>query len=186
MFYFRKGDEVENIFQTNYGGFKVADLVGKKFGTKIPMTRGYGYALYPTPELWTKTLPHRTQILYSTDISLILMNLDLKPGSVGKNNFLQAWMHAVSKSADRIFAVFQILNFGADLNAHLHMRIEKIKSSNVFMFSDHFIHQLNNGSNQSLPFRLTSFDLVFLSRNLIKPSFNIALNSVYFCQVKYS
>ena len=166
MFYFRKGDEVENIFQTSYGGFKVADLVGKKFGTKIPMTRGYGYALYPTPELWTKTLPHRTQILYSTDISLILMNLDLKPGSVGKNNFLQAWMHAVSKSADRIFAVFQILNFGADLNAHLHMRIEKIKSSNVFLRSFH--SSVNKGSNQSVPFRLSPFDLVFPSNNLIK------------------
>jgi tRNA (adenine57-N1/adenine58-N1)-methyltransferase len=80
---FRKGEEVENVFQTNYGAFKVQDLVGKKFGTKVAMTRGYGYALYPTPELWTKTLPHRTQILYATDISLILMQLELKPGSIG-------------------------------------------------------------------------------------------------------
>ena len=33
-FAFRKGDEVENIFQTNYGGFKVADLVGKNLEQK--------------------------------------------------------------------------------------------------------------------------------------------------------
>ena len=37
--------------------------------------------LYPTPELWTKTLPHRTQIIYATDISLVLLQLELKPGS---------------------------------------------------------------------------------------------------------
>jgi tRNA (adenine57-N1/adenine58-N1)-methyltransferase len=77
----KNGDSVENIFQTSYGGFKVNELVGKKFGTKVQMSRGYGYVLYPTPELWTKTLPHRTQILYATDISLILLQLELKPGT---------------------------------------------------------------------------------------------------------
>lgn len=76
---------VENVFQTNYGAFKVKDLIGKKFGTKVAMTKGYGYALYPTPELWTKTLPHRTQIIYATDISLILTQLELGPGSIGES-----------------------------------------------------------------------------------------------------
>jgi hypothetical protein len=60
--FFRKGEEIENVFQTNYGAFKVKDLIGKRFGTKVAMTRGYGYVLHPTPELWTKTLPHRTQV----------------------------------------------------------------------------------------------------------------------------
>ncbi len=32
--------------------------------------------------MWTKCLPHRTQILYSTDISMILLQLELRPGSV--------------------------------------------------------------------------------------------------------
>jgi len=43
--------------------------------------KGFVYLLHPTPELWTVTLPHRTQILYSTDIAQITMELDLKPGS---------------------------------------------------------------------------------------------------------
>ena len=74
--------EVENVFQTEYGALKVKELIGKKFGTKVQMSRGYAYALHPTPEIWTKNLPHRTQILYATDISLILLQLELKPGSI--------------------------------------------------------------------------------------------------------
>ena len=43
--------------------------------------KGWVVVLHPTPELWTLSLPHRTQILYSTDISLITMQLELRPGS---------------------------------------------------------------------------------------------------------
>jgi len=74
--------KVENIYQTKYGSLKAMDLVGKRFGSKVQLSKGYGYVLQPTPELWTKCLPHRTQILYSTDISMILLQLELKPGSV--------------------------------------------------------------------------------------------------------
>jgi len=78
----KKGVEMENVLQTKYGGLNVFELVGKKFGSKVQMTKGYAYALHPTPELWTKALPHRTQILYATDIAMILLQLELKPGSV--------------------------------------------------------------------------------------------------------
>ena len=78
----KKGNTVENVFQTSYGALKVKDLIGQKFGTKVQLTNGYAYVLFPTPELWTKTLPHRTQILYATDISLILLQLEVKPGSI--------------------------------------------------------------------------------------------------------
>ena len=77
-----KGESLEHVFQTEYGALKVKELIGKKFGTKVQMSRGYAYALHPTPEIWTKNLPHRTQILYATDISLILLQLELKPGSI--------------------------------------------------------------------------------------------------------
>lgn len=78
----KKGVEVENISQTKYGSLKAIDLVGKKYGSKVNLSKGYGYVLQPTPQLWTKCLPHRTQILYSTDISMILLQLEMKPGSV--------------------------------------------------------------------------------------------------------
>ena len=44
--------------------------------------KGWVYLLHPTPELWTVNLRHRTQILYTTDISMVILQLALKPGSV--------------------------------------------------------------------------------------------------------
>ncbi|XP_043930454.1 tRNA (adenine(58)-N(1))-methyltransferase catalytic subunit TRMT61A [Protopterus annectens] len=70
--------------QTKYGVIRHStDLIGKKFGSKVTCSKGgWVYILHPTPELWTANLPHRTQILYSTDIAMITMMLELRPGSV--------------------------------------------------------------------------------------------------------
>lgn len=78
----KKGNFVENIFQTPYGALKCSELIGKQFGTKITLSKGWGYILQPTPELWTITLPHRTQIIYTPDISMIILQLELTPGSI--------------------------------------------------------------------------------------------------------
>jgi len=78
----RKGEKVENVMQTKYGALKISSLFGKQFGSKVSLSNGWAYVLYPTPELWTQTLPHRTQIIYTPDISLIMFMLELKPGSI--------------------------------------------------------------------------------------------------------
>lgn len=44
--------------------------------------RGWVLIMQPSPELWTWALNHRTQIIYTMDISIILFNLHIKPGSV--------------------------------------------------------------------------------------------------------
>lgn len=77
----KKGEVIDNVFQTVYGALKVFSLVGHKYGSKVELSRGWAYVLQPTPELWTLTLPHRTQIIYSPDISLITYLMELKPGS---------------------------------------------------------------------------------------------------------
>lgn len=46
------------------------------------MFAGYVYALRPTASLWTRSLPHRTQIVYPADCALVCGLLDLRPGSV--------------------------------------------------------------------------------------------------------
>ncbi|XP_072028824.1 tRNA (adenine(58)-N(1))-methyltransferase catalytic subunit TRMT61A-like [Amphiura filiformis] len=72
------------ITQTKYGALRHNDVLGKEYGSKISTVnqRGYIYVLHPSPELWTVNLPHRTQILYFTDISMVTMQLELKPGSI--------------------------------------------------------------------------------------------------------
>ena len=72
-------------YQNRYGSFFHRDWVGKPYGCKVygsSGNAGFVWLLAPTPELWTKVLPHRTQILYLPDISLVTHALELKPGSV--------------------------------------------------------------------------------------------------------
>ncbi|XP_065169284.1 tRNA (adenine(58)-N(1))-methyltransferase catalytic subunit TRMT61A [Atheta coriaria] len=78
----KKGNLVDNIFQTPYGALHCAELIGKEFGSKINLSKGYVFVLQPTSELWTLMLPHRTQIIYTPDISMIVLQLELKPGSI--------------------------------------------------------------------------------------------------------
>jgi len=59
--------------------------------------KGWVYLLHPTPELWTVNLLHRTQILYTTDISMVILRLALKPGSV------------VVESGNNVFALEKLL-----------------------------------------------------------------------------
>lgn len=68
----------------DYGSLPHADIVGRRFGTKVNVGKrdSFVYLLSPSPELWTATLPHRTQILYIADISMIVLQLEVQRGSV--------------------------------------------------------------------------------------------------------
>jgi len=52
------------------------------YTSQVSAKKGYVHILRPSPALITASLPHRTQILYSADISVIIMKLGLKPGSI--------------------------------------------------------------------------------------------------------
>ncbi|XP_024880612.1 tRNA (adenine(58)-N(1))-methyltransferase catalytic subunit TRMT61A, partial [Temnothorax curvispinosus] len=78
----KKGEIIDNMFHTTYGAVRVVSLIGQKYGSKVELSRGWAYVLQPTPELWTLTLPHRTQIIYSPDSSLIIHLMELRPGSI--------------------------------------------------------------------------------------------------------
>ncbi|KAF9201098.1 tRNA (adenine-N(1)-)-methyltransferase catalytic subunit trm61, partial [Haplosporangium sp. Z 27] len=71
-----------NEFNCKFGKYKHSDMIGLEYGTKLGSNtgRGFVYLLYPTPELWTLVLPHRTQILYIADISFVMDFLNLRPG----------------------------------------------------------------------------------------------------------
>ncbi|OIR58293.1 MAG: tRNA(1-methyladenosine) methyltransferase subunit Gcd14 [Amphiamblys sp. WSBS2006] len=66
------------------GVFEHDAIIGSEYGSTVrSKSQAKTCCIFrPTPELWTETLPHRTQILYSKDISLVIMLLEIKSGSV--------------------------------------------------------------------------------------------------------
>jgi tRNA (adenine57-N1/adenine58-N1)-methyltransferase len=78
---------------------------------------GFAHILPPTPELWTVSLPHRTQVVYTPDYSFILQKLRVRPGDsiieagAGSGSFTHAAARAVfnghsSKKRKRIGQVY--------------------------------------------------------------------------------
>ena len=71
------------VFSNRNGHFHHDDFIGKPYGCKIRSrnNRGYGfvYLLKPTPELWARSLNHRTQIVHELDASMIVFYLNLRP-----------------------------------------------------------------------------------------------------------
>ena len=67
------------------GAIKHTDLINNKerYGTKVTTSnkRGFVTILKPTSDMYTRNLSQRTQILYTPDISQVLMRLELRPGS---------------------------------------------------------------------------------------------------------
>ncbi|KAL8138095.1 hypothetical protein V2J09_004096 [Rumex salicifolius] len=70
-----------SVYQNRFGSFNHSDWVGKPFGSRVfSNLNKFVYLLFPTPELWTSVLSHRTQILYLADISFVVMYLEVVPG----------------------------------------------------------------------------------------------------------
>ena len=74
--------------QSKCGAFRHDLMLGKPYGTLFSPT-GEGaedgrpaHVLKLTPELWTLSLPRRTQILFSADISLVVLRLNARPGAI--------------------------------------------------------------------------------------------------------
>ncbi|KAL8689115.1 MAG: hypothetical protein Q9218_005141, partial [Villophora microphyllina] len=72
-------------------------------GTKaaVPADSGFCHLLPPTPEIWTASLPHRTQVVYTPDYSYILQRIRAMPGTsvieagAGSGSFTHAAARAV-------------------------------------------------------------------------------------------
>ncbi|EGZ05613.1 hypothetical protein PHYSODRAFT_533988 [Phytophthora sojae] len=73
------------IYQNRHGAFYHNDMIGQPFGSKIisrkKNARGYLILLAPTPELWSRALRHRTQIVFTLDASAIMFAAALRSGA---------------------------------------------------------------------------------------------------------
>lgn len=76
--------EAGKTLQNKLGVFPHSSLAGSVYGEKVwdSKQQKYIYLLPPTPELWTRTLATRTQIVFRPDISFVLAYLDVRPGTV--------------------------------------------------------------------------------------------------------
>jgi len=91
-----ESDSVENINENaNHG----TENTPRK--EVVTASTGFIHLLPPTPETWTMSLPHRTQVVYTPDYSYILQRLRVRPGSVlieagaGSGSFTHAAARAV-------------------------------------------------------------------------------------------
>lgn len=88
----RKAEEVDSLEQ-EVSSFKQKEA--------IAASSGFIHVVPPTPENWTTSLPHRTQVVYTPDYSYILHRLRARPGSViieagsGSGSFTHAAARAV-------------------------------------------------------------------------------------------
>jgi len=72
-------------FANKGGNYSHNDIIGKRYGCVVQSRKGGSGTvtiLAPTPQLWTAALPLRTQILFQTDIAMVLHHLNIKAGSV--------------------------------------------------------------------------------------------------------
>lgn len=96
------------VLQTRFGAFPHDSMIGKNYGSQIASSSNTGFVhlLAPTAELWTMSLPHRTQIVYTPDSSYIIQRLKIRPGSrviesgTGSGSFTHSLARTVGTSTN--------------------------------------------------------------------------------------
>ncbi|KAH7318297.1 S-adenosyl-L-methionine-dependent methyltransferase [Stachybotrys elegans] len=91
------------VLNTRFGSFPHSTLLNIPWGSQVPVaaSSGFIHILRPTPELWTSSLPHRTQVVYTPDYSYILHRIRARPGTriieagAGSGSFTHASARAV-------------------------------------------------------------------------------------------
>ncbi|KAL4939141.1 tRNA methyltransferase complex GCD14 subunit-domain-containing protein, partial [Aspergillus oleicola] len=100
----RKANQLDSPSAASTPGDEDADADSSSRPTPeapIAAASGFLHILCPTPELWTASLPHRTQVVYTPDYSYVLHRLGVHPGSTlieagaGSGSFTHAAARAV-------------------------------------------------------------------------------------------
>jgi tRNA (adenine57-N1/adenine58-N1)-methyltransferase len=100
----------DQVLNTRYGAFPHNNMIGLKYGSQIPSTssQGFIHLLRPNPELWSLSLPHRTQIVYTPDASYVIQRLRIRPGSrvIESGTGSGSFTHALSRTVSATGRVF--------------------------------------------------------------------------------
>lgn len=102
--------------------------------TPVAAASGFLHLMYPTPESWTSSLPHRTQIVYTHDYSYILHRMRVRPGSTlieagaGSGSFTHASVRGVFNGYPSEEPAAKKQRFGKVCSFEFHQqRAERVK-----------------------------------------------------------
>ncbi|MEM3736913.1 MAG: tRNA (adenine-N1)-methyltransferase [Candidatus Bathyarchaeia archaeon] len=71
------------VFHTHRGFIQFDALIGQSFGTRVKSSADVEFmVLKPTMNDYVQKIARRTQIMYPKDMAIILVNADIKPGSL--------------------------------------------------------------------------------------------------------
>ena len=72
-----------NQFHCHKGFFDFDEIIGKPFGCKVRTNKSVDLTIYkPIPSDFLQHIPHSSQIIYTKDAGLILLNGGIHPGSI--------------------------------------------------------------------------------------------------------
>ncbi|KAJ3515409.1 hypothetical protein NM208_g14970 [Fusarium decemcellulare] len=97
----RRREATDEDTPTTTGPDEATDPTSKPVKKATAAASGFIHILRPTPEVWTSSLPHRTQVVYTPDYSYILQRLRVVPGTriieagAGSGSFTHASARAV-------------------------------------------------------------------------------------------
>lgn len=101
-------------------------------------TSGFVHLLRPSPELWTSSLPHRTQVVYTPDYSYVLSRLRARPGTriIEAGSGSGSFTHASARAVYNGYPVNgqedkgKVFSFEFNEERHLKMR-EEVKEHDL-------------------------------------------------------
>lgn len=124
----------EGSFGNKFGTYKHSFFVGRQFGDKVNSVnnKGYVYVLRLTPQLFTETLTHATQILYSADIGMVLFRLDVGRGDIvcesgtGSSSMTYALATAVGTTGSVFTYEYNVERFEASRSLFKALRLPQV------------------------------------------------------------
>lgn len=111
----------------------------------IQAASGFTHILPPTPEAWTASLPHRTQVVYTPDYSYVIQAMRIRPGSVvleaggGSGSFTHAAARAVfsgDSTVEDVRGLDEKASFG-DVKSDSASTRKKTQRGRVYTFEYH-------------------------------------------------
>jgi tRNA (adenine57-N1/adenine58-N1)-methyltransferase len=112
----------------------------KSAAAVVAASSGFVHILQPTPENWTTSLPHRTQVVYTPDYSYILHRIRARPGSrlIEAGSGSGSFTHAAARA---VFNGYQdeeqTSRRGEDGDATAEVPAEKKSFGKVFSYEFH-------------------------------------------------